>query len=110
MESGSVTRMSEVAIEQYDWGAIKWLMSQQLNVDAQQTFGIVFIQPGSQNPPPLPSQLRGASSRNIRAVRTRSGGGSLPLGGRGHDLRPQGGRSQCGEYGMGTASRDHFVF
>ncbi len=51
MESGPVTRLSEVATEQYDWGALKWLMSQRLNEDAQQTFGIATINPGSQNPP-----------------------------------------------------------
>ncbi len=50
MGSGPVTRMNGVTTERCDWGAIKWLMNQELNAGAQQTFGIVFILPGSQNP------------------------------------------------------------
>ena len=35
----------------FDWGAIQWLCNREIDPDAQQTFGLVFINPGQQNPP-----------------------------------------------------------
>jgi quercetin dioxygenase-like cupin family protein len=35
----------------FDWGAIKWLFNQEIDPEARQTFGLVFINPGQQNPP-----------------------------------------------------------
>ena len=36
----------------FEWGAIKWLCNQEIDPEALQTFGLVFINPGQQNPPP----------------------------------------------------------
>jgi quercetin dioxygenase-like cupin family protein len=35
----------------FEWGAIKWLFNQEIDPEAQQTFGLVFINSGQQNPP-----------------------------------------------------------
>ncbi len=35
----------------FPWGAIKWLMNQETDADARQTFGIAYINPDEQNPP-----------------------------------------------------------
>jgi quercetin dioxygenase-like cupin family protein len=35
----------------FDWGAIKWLCNQEIDAKAEQTFGLVFINPRQQNPP-----------------------------------------------------------
>ena len=35
----------------FEWGAIQWLCNGEIDPAAQQTFGLVFIHPGQQNPP-----------------------------------------------------------
>ena len=35
----------------FPWGAIKWLCNREIDAEALQTFGLVFINPGQQNPP-----------------------------------------------------------
>ena len=35
----------------FEWGAIKWLFNQEIDPEAQQTFGLVYINAGQQNPP-----------------------------------------------------------
>jgi mannose-6-phosphate isomerase-like protein (cupin superfamily) len=39
----------EVIVEQFPWGEIRWLWNSKINQDAQQTFGIVRINPGERN-------------------------------------------------------------
>ncbi len=51
MASNPVVRAGDVEAESFPWGGIKWLMGQNLDPDAQQTFGMVFIDAGQQNPP-----------------------------------------------------------
>ena len=48
-ESPVVNLNSETPLE-FPWGGIKWLMNAELDQDAQQTFGMVFINPGHANP------------------------------------------------------------
>ena len=35
----------------FDWGAIQWLCNGEIDPEAQQTFGLVYIHVGQQNPP-----------------------------------------------------------
>jgi len=44
-------REAEQAVLPFDWGAIKWLCSRELDPEALQTFGLVYINAGQQNPP-----------------------------------------------------------
>jgi mannose-6-phosphate isomerase-like protein (cupin superfamily) len=39
----------EVAVEEFPWGEIRWLWSSNINPDAEQTFGVVRINPGEKN-------------------------------------------------------------
>lgn len=41
----------EVAVEKFPWGKIRWLWSSEIDPNAQQTFGIVRIDPGERNMP-----------------------------------------------------------
>jgi mannose-6-phosphate isomerase-like protein (cupin superfamily) len=45
----TVIHMSEQPAQPYPWGEIHWLMSNKLDPDAAQTFGIVRINPGQKN-------------------------------------------------------------
>jgi mannose-6-phosphate isomerase-like protein (cupin superfamily) len=45
----TVIHMSEQPAQPYPWGEIHWLMSNKLDADAGQTFGIVRINPGQKN-------------------------------------------------------------
>ncbi len=49
-EPAAVREADQPALS-FDWGAIKWLCNQEIDPEAQQTFGLVFINPGQQNPP-----------------------------------------------------------
>jgi quercetin dioxygenase-like cupin family protein len=49
-EPAAVREADQPALS-FDWGAIKWLCNQEIDPEAQQTFGLVFISPGQQNPP-----------------------------------------------------------
>jgi quercetin dioxygenase-like cupin family protein len=50
MPESPVIRLDSQAPLEFPWGAIKWLMNNDLDEDAEQTFGIVFIGPGQKNP------------------------------------------------------------
>ncbi len=39
----------EVAVENFPWGEIRWLWNSKINQNAQQTFGVVRINPGEKN-------------------------------------------------------------
>ncbi len=47
----SAGREAAPPVLSFDWGAIQWLCNREIDPDAQQTFGLVFIHPGRQNPP-----------------------------------------------------------
>jgi quercetin dioxygenase-like cupin family protein len=47
----SAVREAEQPALPFEWGAIKWLCNREIDAEAQQTFGLVFIHPGQQNPP-----------------------------------------------------------
>jgi quercetin dioxygenase-like cupin family protein len=49
--SPSAVREADQPALPFDWGAIKWLCNREIDPEAQQTFGLVFINPGQQNPP-----------------------------------------------------------
>lgn len=49
-KSPLVVNLDEVEALKFDWGAIKWLCNSQLQAGSEQTFGIVFIEPGKSNP------------------------------------------------------------
>ena len=51
MPDSPVTRINDVEADSFPWGSIKWLMGQSIDADAEQTFGIVYINAGEQNPP-----------------------------------------------------------
>lgn len=44
-----VIDQKEVAIEKFPWGKIRWLWNSKVNPNAQQTFGIVRINPEEKN-------------------------------------------------------------
>ena len=49
--SGPVTRAGETPADDFPWGAIRWLHSNTINETAEQTFGLVYINAGEENPP-----------------------------------------------------------
>ena len=49
--AGPVTRAQDTPAAAFPWGAIRWLHNEEINADAEQTFGFVFINAGRQNPP-----------------------------------------------------------
>ncbi len=46
----SVVGVDDVETQEFPWGAIKWLCNGELLPGAEQTLGIVFINPGISNP------------------------------------------------------------
>ncbi len=50
MPSTPIVHPDGVDALDFPWGAIKWLMNQETDAEAEQTFGLVYIQPGQQNP------------------------------------------------------------
>lgn len=46
----AVTNMRELPAQSFTWGAIKWLCNRELAPSTEQTFGLVHILPGQQNP------------------------------------------------------------
>ena len=46
-----VTHLDQTETETFPWGTLNWLMGQGLDPGAAQTFGLVEIAPGAQNPP-----------------------------------------------------------
>ena len=44
-----VVDSQEVAIDKFPWGKIRWLWNSKIDPNAQQTFGIVRIDPGEKN-------------------------------------------------------------
>jgi len=50
MSSNPVTRASDVETEAFPWGGIKWVAGNKIHPYAEQTLGLVFINPGEQNP------------------------------------------------------------
>lgn len=47
---GTVVSTNDVPTHEFPWGAIKWLCSGEIDPQAKQTLGIVFINPGMSNP------------------------------------------------------------
>src|SRR3954468_16709903 len=52
--AAAVVREAEQPALSFEWGAIKWLCNQEIDPEAEQTFGLVFINPEQQNPPHYP--------------------------------------------------------
>lgn len=46
----AISDVHELPAQSFPWGAIKWLCNKELAPQAQQTFGLVHILPGQQNP------------------------------------------------------------
>ena len=46
-----VARIDDVEPQSFPWGGIKWLMNQEADAEAEQTFGLVYINAGQENPP-----------------------------------------------------------
>lgn len=47
---GPVRKSGDGPVLRYDWGAIEWLCNAELDPEAQQTLGVVYILPGQKNP------------------------------------------------------------
>ena len=50
MSSATLTNANEGDALQFPWGAIKWLCNDQIDPDAEMTFGIVYLNAGEGNP------------------------------------------------------------
>lgn len=46
----TIVGVNDVPTQEFPWGAIKWLCNGEIDAEAQQTLGIVFINPGMRNP------------------------------------------------------------
>ena len=46
-----VQHLDQSATDEFPWGTLNWLMGQALDADAQQSFGVVVIEAGQENPP-----------------------------------------------------------
>ena len=51
MSDTPVSRLGELQADAFPWGGIKWLTNAAMQPGAEQTFGLVHIAPGQQNPP-----------------------------------------------------------
>ena len=49
MNPSSVTNVCDVEALDFPWGRLTWLMNDNLDAEAQQTFGLVYIDPGETN-------------------------------------------------------------
>lgn len=49
-EHDFVRRLGDAPVADFDWGKIKWLIEGKDTPGAEQTFGVVTIQPGQRNP------------------------------------------------------------
>jgi mannose-6-phosphate isomerase-like protein (cupin superfamily) len=77
----TVTHLGQQLEEQHPWGAIHWLMNNRIDPDAQQTLGIVRIDPGEKNALHLHPNCE-------ELMYILSGGGSTTVGGKVVTLRP----------------------
>ncbi len=50
MSSATLTNANEGEALQFPWGAIKWLCNDEIDPDAEMTFGIVYLNAGEGNP------------------------------------------------------------
>ena len=50
MKSATLTDVNEGESLQFPWGAIKWLCNDQIDAEAEMTFGMVYINAGEENP------------------------------------------------------------
>ena len=50
MSSNPLTSLSDMEAQTFPWGAIKWLMNGAIDAGSEQTFGMVYINPGDENP------------------------------------------------------------
>ena len=109
MPSSPVIRSDDVDALGFPWGVIKWLMNDETGADAQQTFGIVYISAGQQNPPhyhpnceELLYVLYGACEHTLGDQSYRMGPG-----------RPDPGAGRCGSPGrqhrLGAPPRRHLI-
>src|SRR5438270_13936207 len=80
----TIVRADEQDALAFPWGAIKWLCSQEIDPAAQQTFGLVFINPGERNPvhyhpncDELLYVLSGECEHSLDGERARLAAGSL---------------------------------
>ena len=46
----SVQEFGKVEVQKYPWGWIRWLMNDQIDPDAEMTFGVVYVKPHQENP------------------------------------------------------------
>ena len=49
MNQATITDVNEVETQEFPWGAIKWLCNDKIDKDAEQTLGVVYINPGQVN-------------------------------------------------------------
>jgi quercetin dioxygenase-like cupin family protein len=49
-KEATIARAGEGPTLRFPWGAIQWLCNAEIDPDAQQTLGLVYIQPGQKNP------------------------------------------------------------
>lgn len=50
MKSATITDVSQGEALGFPWGAIKWLCNDQIDPEAEMTFGIVYVNAGEDNP------------------------------------------------------------
>ena len=50
MKSATLTDVNEGESLQFPWGAIKWLCNDEIDSEAEMTFGLVFLNVGESNP------------------------------------------------------------
>ena len=50
MPDSPVTCPKDVVTDFFPWGGIKWVCNDQIHADSEQTLGLVYINPGEQNP------------------------------------------------------------
>ena len=50
MKSATLADVNEGESLQFPWGAIKWLCNDQIDPEAEMTFGMVYINAGEENP------------------------------------------------------------
>jgi len=49
MNKATITNVREVETIDFPWGAIKWLCNDKIDDEAEQTLGVVYINPGQRN-------------------------------------------------------------
>ena len=110
MSSATITNANEGEALQFPWGAIKWLCNDQIDPDAEMTFGLVYLNRRRGQPTPLPPKLRGTDLRPFGQMRPPTRRRSYPADRRNDAANPTRRTPQRCQHRLAACHDDHLLF